>query len=86
MTKVYIALLDNGSGDLHIRGIHATHEGALEQLQKHFLEWRRGDHILQSFADAEHPTIEEMERCVDIEIVEVTLGDDLYVELRGGFS
>lgn len=94
MEKVYVALMDNGSGESIIHGIHATHEGALSQLQKDFLMGldeleEEDEELLVSFADPEHPTLEEMEDNLPgtgCDIVEVILGTDLYVELAGGFD
>jgi len=94
MEKVYVALMDNGSGESIIHGIHATHEGALAQLQKDFLMGlddleEDDEELITSFEDPEHPTLEEMEDNLPgtgCDIVEVTLGTDIYVELTSGFD
>lgn len=80
--KVYVALLDNGSGEAIIRGMHATYDGALAQLQKLFLEGMEDEDEDDATA---LPSLEEMNETfagTGAQIIGVTLGQELNVELR----
>lgn len=93
MENVYVALMDNGSGDEIIHGIHATREGALAQLQREFFDFNSDDDDDDDehaeFADKDNPTLEEMQNHLPgtgCNIIEVKLGSDIYVEISGGWE
>jgi hypothetical protein len=88
MKNIYVAIMDNGSGDMIIRSLSCDPVVALKRLQDDFIEWRKDE--LEEMVDeglikdALHPTLAEMKLIINdgVEIIEVLDGTALYEELR----
>ena len=86
MTKIFVGIMDNGSGDAIIRTISTDPAVVLRHLQRKFLEWREDDdEMMDGVIDVSVPTLHEMDERVagnGVAIIELDDGAELYEELR----
>ena len=94
MNKIYIGLMDNGSGEAVIHTISNDPITVLKHLQKTFLKWRDaaiprvGDiynELLNGVIDTAAPTLQEMNERIPgygVKIAVYNDGAELYQEIR----